>query len=163
MATTKKQIVKSGPGLTPAGDKLDALGIDELCLALISGGSLSQIARDLKISTGSVINWIEADVERSARAKNARAQSAKFWDEQAETEIRQASDSFELTKARELAQHFRWRAKAVAPRDYGDKVVQEHVGAGGGAIQLSAVDLRGLSDTELMQMQTLLGKASPGT
>ena len=57
----------------------------------------------------------------------------------------------------------KWMLSKMLPKIYGDKVVQEHVGAGGGAIQLSAVDLRGLSDTELMQMQTLLGKASPGT
>lgn len=156
----KKQIVKSGPGLTPAADKLDAKGIEAVCLELTSGGSLSQIARDLKISVGSVINWIEADAERSVRAKESRVQSAKFWDEQAEAEIRSAADPFELTKARELAQHFRWRAKAVAPRDYGDKVTSEITGANGGPVQIAALSLNGLSDTELSQMQAMLSKAS---
>jgi len=35
-------------------------------------------------------------------------------------------------------------------------------GPGGSAIPIAAVDLKGLSDVELVQMQTLLGKASPG-
>ena len=55
----------------------------------------------------------------------------------------------------------KWMLSKMLPKIYGDKVVQEHVGSGGGAIQLSAVDLRGLSDVELVQMQTLLGKATP--
>lgn len=155
----KKIPVKSGPGLTPAADKLDALGLDAVCLELMSGGSLSAIARSLGISAGSVINWVEADVERSARVKAARTQSAKFWDEQAEAEIRMAGDPFELSKAKELAHHYRWRAKAVAPRDYGDKVTQEITGKDGGAVQVAAVDLRGLSDDELAQMQLLMSKA----
>ncbi len=33
-------------------------------------------------------------------------------------------------------------------------------GPNGGAIETSVVDLKGLSDTELAQMQTLLGKAA---
>ena len=156
----KKRVVKSGPGLTPAADKLDAKGIESVCLELASGGSLSQIARDLKISVGSVINWIEADAERSARARESRVQSAKFWDEQAETEIRLAADPFELNKARELAQHFRWRAKAVAPRDYGDKTTTDLTGPNGGPMQMAAVTLTGLSDQELETMRALMTKAA---
>jgi hypothetical protein len=48
----------------------------------------------------------------------------------------------------------------MAPRTYGDKLQTEITGANGGPVQLSAVDLRGLSDAELATMQALLGKAS---
>ena len=35
--------------------------------------------------------------------------------------IAQASDPFELAKAKELAHHYRWRASKIAPKLYGDK------------------------------------------
>jgi hypothetical protein len=38
----------------------------------------------------------------------------------------------------------------------------EHTGANGGAIAVSSVDLKGLNDTELAQMQELLQKANGG-
>jgi hypothetical protein len=82
-----------------------------------------------------------------------------MWDEKAETVLVDAADPFELAKARELAQHYRWRAKAVAPREYGDKVMQEHTGAEGGPITVTSVNLKGLSDDELVKMQQLLAKA----
>jgi len=86
--------------------------------------------------------------------------SARFWDEKAARVIEAAPDKFELERARELAHHYRWRAKAIAPRDYGDKVTQEHTGAGGGPIAIAAVDLRNLTDAELENMQMLMSKAS---
>jgi hypothetical protein len=74
--------------------------------------------------------------------------------------IASAPDRFGLEKARELAHHYRWRAKAIAPRDYGDRVTNEHTGAGGGPIALAAIDMKNLSDEELENMQRLLAKAS---
>jgi hypothetical protein len=74
--------------------------------------------------------------------------------------IASAPDRFALEKARELAHHYRWRAKAIAPRDYGDRVTNEHTGAGGGPIALAAIDMKNLSDEELENMQRLLAKAS---
>ena len=41
---------------------------------------------------------------------------------------------------------------------YGEKLQTEHTGKGGGPIQLAAVDLRNLSDSELDDMQKLLDK-----
>lgn len=38
----------------------------------------------------------------------------------------------------------------------------EHTGANGGAIAMASVDLKGLNDTELAQMQALLQKANGG-
>jgi len=140
--------------------KLEALGIDAILQEVIAGNSFTNIAKAQNIGIASLLNWIEADPDRIARAREARAQSAKIWDEKAEYVLQIAGDPFELAKARELASHYRWRAKAVAPRDYGDKVTNEHTGAGGGPITLAAVDLTGLSDAELVQMQTLLGKAT---
>ena len=49
--------------------------------------------------------------------------AARVWDDRAEAVLRDASDLFELAKAKELAHHYRWRASKIAPRDYGDRTV----------------------------------------
>lgn len=105
-----------------ARERLDAYGIDALCEAVCSAASLTGIANELGVSIGALLNWIDAEDERSARVREARASMAKVWDEKAEDEIRWAKDEFNLKKARELAQHYRWRASKIAPRDYGDRV-----------------------------------------
>ncbi len=56
----------------------------------------------------------------------------------------------------------KWMLSKMLPKIYGDKVTQEHTGKDGGPITMAAVDLKGLSDAELEQMQTLLGKAEGG-
>lgn len=145
---------------SPAQDKIAAKGIDQICLDIAGGMSMNHMARTLGVGIGRLFDWIDSDPVRAARVRVARAQSARHWDELAEIEMRKATDPFEFSKARELAQHFRWRAKMVAPKEYGDKVVQEHTGAGGGPITLAALDLKNMSDAELAQMQTLLSKAA---
>jgi len=52
----------------------------------------------------------------------------------------------------------KWMLSKMLPRQYGDKLTTEHTGKGGGPIQLAAVDLRNLSDSELDDMQKLLDK-----
>lgn len=54
----------------------------------------------------------------------------------------------------------KWMLSKMLPKIYGDKVTQEHTGAGGGPITLAALDLKNMSDGELAQMQALLSKAS---
>lgn len=157
---TKNAIKELPKQPSPAQDKLNAKGIDSVCLDIAGGTSMNQIARTLGVGIGRLFDWIDSDPTRAARVRTARAQSAKFWDEKAEEELRKATDPLEFSKARELAHHFRWRAKMVAPKEYGDKIVQEHTGAGGGPIALAALDLKNMSDSELEQMQTLLSKAS---
>lgn len=149
---------KSGP-VPAARNKIDALGLDAICEQLCAGETLTGIAKQLEVNIASLLSWIEADPNRSVRAREARIKSAQMWDEKAETVLIVAADPFELAKARELAQHYRWRAKAVAPREYGDKVTQEHTGAEGGPITVASVNLKGLSDDELAKMHQLLAKA----
>lgn len=112
------------PGPPPvAQNKCAAYGIDAICTDLIAGETYTAIARKLGVAISLLTDWIEKDPERNARAKEARRSSARTWDDKAEEVIAQAGDNFELAKARELAHHYRWRAKAIAPRDYGDKQI----------------------------------------
>lgn len=115
----------------PAQAKLDAYGIDAVCADIAEPKSLTAIAESQGVSVGSLLNWLEADPERSARAREARAATAKLWDERAEAEIRGAGDDLGLRKAKELAHHYRWRAAKIAPKDYGDRTQVDHSGAVG--------------------------------
>lgn len=102
--------------------KLDKIGVDTLCEDLCAGSSLTFIASEYGVSVSSLLGWIDSEPERSARVREARHSMAKVWDEKAEFEIRQAGDEFELKKARELAQHYRWRASKIGSREYGERV-----------------------------------------
>lgn len=109
-------------------------GIEAVECALIERKTLTEIAADVGISLGRFWEWLDSNPERSARAREARAKTAAIWDHEATSVIERAGDQFELAKAKELAHHYRWRASKIAPREYGEKVQQEHTGANGGAI-----------------------------
>lgn len=114
--------------------KLDALGLDEVCDSIGEGKSLTLIAEDAEVSIGSLLSWIEANPERSARVRECRSAMARYWDEKSERCIEDAGDEFELKRAKELSHHYRWRASKIAPKEYGDKITQEHTGAGGATL-----------------------------
>jgi hypothetical protein len=102
---------------------------EEAILARIEDGeTLTSIASSVSRSKSNISQWLNADPERSARARVSRTSAAAAWDDLAEQEIRNAEDGFGLSKAKELAHHFRWRASKIAPTDYGDKIEQTHKG-----------------------------------
>lgn len=115
---------------------LDVGGIDLVCDLLLDGNTYIRIAEAYSISRSSLLRWIESDPERSARARIARIKAAAAWDELAEKGIAEATSKFELEKAREIAHHYRWRAKAIAPRDYGDRPVLEETKPGDGDLKI---------------------------
>lgn len=109
--------------------KLERLGIEGVCEIIAETGTMTRCAQNIGVSIGKLIEWIEASPERSARARQLRSFMAAHWDEKAEEVIEQAADQLGIAKARELAQHYRWRASKIAPRDYGEKVqVDANVG-----------------------------------
>jgi len=119
----------------PPQQILNETGIEQICEWITEGVSYRDIAKRLGISLGSFTWWIDGDKERSHACACAREVAAQTYDELALEVIEDAADPFELSKAKEMAVHYRWRAKAANPKRYGDKVTQETVGAGGGAIQ----------------------------
>ncbi len=106
----------------PAKAKCDEFGTDALCAALADGQSLTSLAAEIGVSIGTLLAWVADDDDRSARAREARTLAARLWDEKAERGIAEASDPFELARAKELAHHYRWRSSKHAPKDYGDKL-----------------------------------------
>jgi hypothetical protein len=100
---------------------LDALGINAVADLIASGTSYREVARRVGVSYGALQDWIRIDADRFHACARAREMSGQANDEMAEAVILAASDPFELAKARELAVHYRWRAKAVNPTNYGDR------------------------------------------
>lgn len=117
------------PAAPEARDKIDAFGIEAICAAILEPMPMRAIAEKLGVSQGSLIAWVAAEPERSARVKEARTLTAQMWDDKSTQVIEDAKDQFELSRAKELAHHYRWRASKIAPREYGDKIQTEHSGA----------------------------------
>lgn len=105
-----------------AQTKLDAIGVDSIAERIAGGETYREICGSVGVGLGSFCAWIEETPERSQACARAREISAQAYEEMAQEEIESAADQFELAKAKELAVHWRWRAKAVNPRRYGDKV-----------------------------------------
>ena len=104
------------------GKKAELSRREEEVIHLVTEGmSYGDIAKQFGCSGSTIFAWIEENEERKATITRARSDSAHKSDEDAIVAINGASNAFELAKARELAIHYRWRAKARNPRVYGDK------------------------------------------
>lgn len=104
--------------------------LDDVCERIAAGETYTVIAADYGKSQGALSLWLAAETNRSARAREAAAMAGRFWDEAAEAGIRAATDVLGLAKARELAQHLRWRASKLSPA-YADRSKVEVGGAVG--------------------------------
>ena len=98
------------------------LSEEDIIARIESGESIAQIAAGIDCNRAMLWRWIEADEERSARCARARQRAAAAWDEMAEAGISNAKDPFELSQAKEMAHHYRWRASKIAPKVYGEKL-----------------------------------------
>ena len=94
---------------------------EDVLLRIEGGETIASIAESLSRDRSVLWRWLHGDEQRSARARAAMAISAYAWDEKAEQGINNARDPFELSKAKEMAHHYRWRARVVAPKTHGDK------------------------------------------
>jgi len=115
-------IRKRGPA--PAKTmRLEDAGTSAVIELVVNGTTYRDIAARFGVSPATLVLWIEANSERSRACARAREFSAQAFEERAEEELRNATNLFELARARELAAHWRWRAKAVNPRLYGDRLL----------------------------------------
>ena len=179
MATTKKQTPRALPVVTDVRVKRPRAEVmRDICELLEKGMSLQRACREVSDSptAGNVLTWVEKDPALAEQYAHARSVGYKLLADEIIAisdevdvdaryqgeEIKLALDATAVARNRLRVDTRKWMLSKMLPKVYGDKVTQEHVGADGGAIQLAAVDLRGLSDAELVQMQTLLGKATPG-
>lgn len=133
---------------------------DEIVERMIHGESMLKICADAHIpDRATVYRWMDAHPDFATRCARAREGLADFLVDQIE-KMADATTEENVQSQKVKIATAQWRAMKMAPRTYGDKTQTEVTGAGGGPVQLAAVDLRGLSDAELATMQALLGKAS---
>ncbi len=138
--------------------KTQELDIETVCTGIAAGHSMTAVAKGCGVSIATLADWIEADPERSGRAREIRSHTAQVWDDMAATGLSEARDAFELAKAKELAHHYRWRASKIAPKTYGERVQQEVSGPGGGPLSIK-YDLSRLSDSKVEQLCNLIEEA----
>lgn len=115
-------IAKSRGPIPTAQMLLEAAGTEAIVTLITEGATYRGISARYGVGLATLVTWIGANPERSRACACAREASAQAHEERAEEDILNASDPFELAKAKELAVHRRWRAKVVNPKQYGDKV-----------------------------------------
>lgn len=106
---------------------LDYFGVEWLCDQIQDGNTLTAAAAEAGVPRSTLLRWVAADPVRSARVREARQQAGAAWDDLAEQGLKDAKTPHQLAIARELAHHYRWRARAIDPQ-YKEKVQQEHTG-----------------------------------
>ena len=98
------------------------MDIDKIIEMIIAGDSFRVMAKKLKIPLSTLHDFTKKD-EHSARVRDALEISAQTYEEKAEEILKDAEASqYEMQRARELAQHYRWKASKRSPRRYGDKL-----------------------------------------
>jgi len=103
------------------------------------------------------INWAQSSEDMYKEYARARQIQADYFADQT---VEIADSETDNNRARNRMDARRWHASKIAPRKYGDRVVQEHTGEGGGPIAIASLNLKGLNDDELLAMQKMLSKAT---
>jgi|5_EtaG_2_1085323.scaffolds.fasta_scaffold00139_28 hypothetical protein len=150
-------------------EKITAL----VCAQIAEGKSLRSILdHDDKLpSVRTFLDWIGEATELATQYAQAREagyllladELVAIADENyttAEDGTRERLSNEAIARNRLRVDTRKWMLAKMLPKVYGDhtKVTNEHTGKGGGPIQLAAVDLRNLSDQELIEMETLMKK-----
>lgn len=98
------------------------LDVDLICDDILMGLSYEVIADKYEVTYG-VLHRFISNTDNSARVIIARQQSADIFDSKAERVLIDAKSTLtEITRARELASHYRWKASKRNPKVFGDKV-----------------------------------------
>lgn len=98
------------------------LNIDDIITQIIDGKTFRQMAAQFSVPLSTLHDFI-AKAEHSARARAALELSASQYANKAEEVLINAKgNSIEISRARELAQHYRWMAGKRNPKTYGDKI-----------------------------------------
>ena len=137
--------------VTPAQDKLDAVGIDAICEDIANCITLRNIALKHDVSLGTLFEYVsrEDHAEQYARARESQA------DKMAEDILAIADDGLNDTykddngnirvdqdvvaRSRLRIDARKWLASKMAPKKYGDKIAQEISGADGNPLTVQII------------------------
>jgi hypothetical protein len=105
--------------------KIPRPDISEVIEDILNSMSYRAMAQKYGMSLTVFFDFIHQP-EHSARIKEARQFSADTDSDKAEQVLIEAEGTLpEISRARELAQFYKWRASKKAPRNYGDKIEVE--------------------------------------
>ena len=104
---------------------VNGIDINTVIELIIEGSTFRQIAERLNVKL-STLHDFTSKPEHSTRVSQALEISAQTYEEKAEYILINAEASaYEMQRARELAQHYRWKASKRSPKKYGDKMEVE--------------------------------------
>jgi hypothetical protein len=106
---------------------LNGVGIESILDEVRKGHNLVEIAEEIDISIGILLNWIENE-GHVARIEDAFKFSAEGYLAQAARAIKAAATEFDLKKAKELASHGRFMASKMDRGKYGAEAVKGSTG-----------------------------------
>lgn len=126
--------------------KLDGK-LDEIIEKIIEGLTFREMAEFYSVTIGTIHNFLSKE-ENAARATAALEISASSYADKAEQVLWEADGTKEeIMRARELAQHYRWKAAKRSPKKYGDKVDVTSAGEKIQSIQVEVVNSNAAKNT----------------
>ena len=147
-----------------------------VCASLEEGTTLkvAVAAAGDPVAKETILDWVDRYPELEQLYSRARAQGYRQLADQIqeisdETDVKVRYEDEDVTLALDATAVARnrlrvdtrkWILSKMLPKVYGDKVTNEHTGAGGGAIQIAALEMKGLTDEELATMRALMLKAN---
>jgi len=139
---------------------------EEIIDMLSEGKDYATVSKRFGCHVATFAKWIDATEERALAVSRARQQASFLFIQQAEDALsRPNMTNTEVTQARELASHLRWKAKAFNPRIFGDKQQIEMSGSVKAELSDDDVDkrLKELSRTVDVVARVLPNGSTPGT
>lgn len=122
--------------------KLDRIGIDTICDMIASQDlSYRAIAKEIGVHHNTMMVWLQSN-GHSMRARASQAEAARYNDDEGLRVLQGLpadATPGQIAQARELASYHKWRASKRNPKDYGDKIIQEHTGGDGEPLSLEVI------------------------
>lgn len=156
--------VTKPPKDAPKGQRACTLELAKAILTTIEeeNTSFREACRKNNCHTGDAWRFIHADRELDAQYARARESRGNAYGEQvAQIGLATLAGRYAPDRARVAADCLKWASGRMAPKQFGDRVVQEHTGPNGGAIQMAVftpAQLSNLTDIEIEMMIALAAK-----
>ncbi len=101
---------------------------EKICDGLLDGKSFVQICSQSGMpSRATVMRWLHDRPDFETKCARARMLQADLMDDKILEEAEKCnSENFQAARVKISA--YQWRASKLAPKKYGDKIVQEHTG-----------------------------------
>ncbi len=136
-------VLLEGPRADLHASPLTARTTDELVRLLEFGWLVSEVATIWRVDRAQLSQWIESDGQRASRARLARKAQAEIWDRIAfAIGLFTASDKVEMTRAKLLMDHCKWRSCMYSPEDYVKRVVVKGTNENRDARELTTAELQ---------------------